>query len=108
MKKDDGTFSIVSYNSAVSAFTGVRTEDIGKLDWSKGYCTDIIEEDAPKMKAALDRLCKIGDTSHIDYKIDRGRGKMDSAQLYEHRRCPQRSRIDHPAHRFRYHRAHQT
>lgn len=69
MKKDDGTFSIVSYNSTVSAFTGVRTEDIGKLDWSKGYCTDIIEEDVPKMKAALDRLCKIGDTSGIDYKI---------------------------------------
>ena len=69
MKKDDGTFSTVSYNSTVSAFTGVRTEDIGKLDWSKGYCTDIIEEDVPKMKAALDRLCKIGDTSGIDYKI---------------------------------------
>lgn len=32
VKKDDGTFSIVSYNSAVSAFTGVRAEDIGKLD----------------------------------------------------------------------------
>lgn len=71
VKKDDGTFSIVSYNRAVSDFTGVRTEDIGKLDWSKGYCTDIIEEDVPKMKAALDRLRKVGDTSDIDYKIHR-------------------------------------
>ena len=45
------------------------------LDWSEGYCTRIIAEDTGRMKSALKKLKKVGDTSHIDYKIDKGRGK---------------------------------
>lgn len=53
----------------------VPWDKVKDLDWSEGYCTRIIAEDTGRMKSALKKLKKVGDTSHIDYKIDKGRGK---------------------------------
>ena len=50
-------------------------DKVKDLDWSEGYCTRIIAEDTGRMKSALKKLKKVGNTSHIDYKIDKGRGK---------------------------------
>ena len=75
LKKNDGTFSILSFNNAAASFAGCPMDKVKDLDWSEGYCTRIIAEDTGRMKSALKKLKKVGDTSHIDYKIDKGRGK---------------------------------
>lgn len=58
------TYELVMINRAVADMLGIPEEELSKLDWSHGFCSEVVQEDAPAMRAMLQQLRRPGD--HVD------------------------------------------
>ena len=67
---------LLTYNEALKQFLGIGDEAVRKLDWSRGFCSRVDEEDAPDLETLLKKLSKPGDTLPMDYRIHAAGGKI--------------------------------
>lgn len=62
--RTDEKYELVMVNRAVAEMLGIPEDEIELLDWSNGFCSKVVEEDAPAMKSLLRQLRHPGD--HVD------------------------------------------
>lgn len=67
---------LLSFNRALEQMTGRGEDAIRALCWRRGFCGDVLPEDAPGLEEALSELKKVGDSRPADYRVRNRFGKI--------------------------------
>lgn len=62
-------YTLLTFNQALVQLSGYSPEELRKLDWSRGYCGQMVLDDRLKLQAALEGLTRPGDQVSVDYRI---------------------------------------
>ena len=74
--RTDRGYSLLTCNQALAGLLGRSMEDVRGLDWSRGYCEDVLEEDGGRLREALENLEKPGDCLFVDYRVKHQSGNV--------------------------------
>lgn len=66
--KDNNGYRLLNFNRTLSGIMKRTMKEIQEMDWSKGFCESVAEEDKRRIKESLDTLQRPGDSCHVDYK----------------------------------------
>lgn len=75
-RKTDKGCKILSCNPAAANMLGYEREQVEQLKWEDGICSNVLENDVPKLREALKTLKKAGDLVDITYRIRHSSGKI--------------------------------
>ena len=62
-------YELLTFNQALVNLTGYSQEELYNLDWSRGYCGQLVLDDRLKLQASLASLSRPGEQMSVDYRI---------------------------------------
>lgn len=68
-------YRLLTFNRALMQLLGKSEEEISNMDWTKGFCYEVMEGDISSVEKSLDSLKKIGDLSCVDYRVKNSLGE---------------------------------
>ncbi len=71
MRRNGSRYRLLTFNKAMADLMGQPEEKLKEMDWSRGFSEKVLQEDISKIQKALAELKKPGDSSMIDYRIQR-------------------------------------
>ena len=61
-------YGLLTFNRALVELLGKSEEEIADMDWTKGFCYEVMEEDVTAVEKSLESSKKVGDFSCVDYR----------------------------------------
>lgn len=68
-------YELLTFNQALVNLTGYSREELYNLDWSRGYCGQLVLDDRLKLQASLASLSRPGEQMSVDYRITNRAGQ---------------------------------
>lgn len=68
-------YQLITFNKALSEMMERTPDEIRAMDWSLGFCGEVVKEDRERLRSALQSLKRPGDHVSIDYCIKNTSGK---------------------------------
>lgn len=68
-------YELLTFNQALVNLTGYSQEELYNLDWSRGYCGQLVLDDRLKLQASLASLSRPGEQISVDYRITNRAGQ---------------------------------